>query len=362
MTFVGEPFSHDLFVSYSQGAFRGRHDSELELWSQRFAEDLRAELAGSAEFKEISVFLDEADRSDEDVDRTEGLTGFLRDRVANSALFTILMTPQYLRSKWCRQELEWWWARNYPDPLGVGGRVFVLKVLPTNISEWPSELFDIVSHFGYDRERSPDVARPLGWRNSTRDRNDYIDLLIEVSGGMMQRLRAIKSTVEERRRREAEAGRLAAAGGQVIYLHGRQAHAQAWGRAGDSLAQSGFVVVPSEPDPLARNPLALREIAERRVDTLSGCDGLLLLGTEDGRALDADLIVVGRHDRQSARARSGRLLPCAVLNMAGHEISTPRRKTMARALDIGWIDTTDQIWPNNVRSWLAEASAVMERV
>ena len=45
MGFLGEPFRHDLFVSYSHGAFAGKHDSDLKLWSQKFAEDLRAELA-----------------------------------------------------------------------------------------------------------------------------------------------------------------------------------------------------------------------------------------------------------------------------------------------------------------------------
>jgi hypothetical protein len=102
--YLGEPFQHDLFVSYSHGAFPGEHNSELKRWSQKFAKDLRAELAGHGEFAGISVFLDESDRPDENVDRTAQLTGLLGDRVANSALFTLLMTPHYLRSKWCSQE------------------------------------------------------------------------------------------------------------------------------------------------------------------------------------------------------------------------------------------------------------------
>ena len=121
------------------------------------------------------------------------------------------------------------------------------------------------------------------------------------------------------------------------------------------------MVLPAEPDPIAREPKVIREIAERRIDILSGCDGLLLLGTEDGRALDADLVVVGRQDRHSARARTDRLLPCGVLDTAGRAITTPRRKTTARALGIDWIDTTGNIWPNEVKSWLSDASAVMER-
>ena len=79
--FLGEPFDHDLFVSYSHGAFNGQHDSELKRWSQKFAKDLRAELARAIEFENASVFLDDSDRHDEGVDRATGLTEQLRGRV-----------------------------------------------------------------------------------------------------------------------------------------------------------------------------------------------------------------------------------------------------------------------------------------
>jgi hypothetical protein len=178
---------------------------------------------------------------------------------------------------------------------------------------------------------------------------------------MMKSLREIRAALDRRRQRAEAAGRLAAESGQVIYLHARETHAEAWQRASDLLVKKKFVVLPGEPDPIAREPKAIREIAERRVETLSGCDGLLLLGTKDGRALDADLVVVGRQDRNSARARTDKLLPCGVLDTAGIAVATPGRKITARALGIEWIDTTRDIWPNRVKSWLNEASAVVER-
>lgn len=101
-----------------------------------------------------------------------------------------------------------------------------------------------------------------------------------------------------------------------------------------------------------------REVAELRVETLTGCDALLLLGTEDGRALDADLVVVGRQDRHSARARCERLLPCAVIDTVGHEIATPERRAAAQGLGIHWIDATKDIWTAQLRRWLVETSVV----
>jgi len=187
------------------------------------------------------------------------------------------------------------------------------------------------------------------------------DLLVDLTGDMMQRLRAIREILVERRQSEAEAARLAA-DGQVIYLHAREEQAPVWEKTGETLEALGFAVVPGEPDPVKREPKAARNVADRRVETLSACDGLLLLGTDDGAALDADLVVVGRKDRHSARDRSDRLLPCAVLNMNGQDIATPRRKSMARSLGIDWIDTSNGGWTTDVRSWLTEASRKAERV
>jgi hypothetical protein len=72
--------------------------------------------------------------------------------------------------------------------------------------------------------------------------------------------------------------------------------------------------------------------------------------------------VVGRRDRHSARDRSDRLLPCAVLDTVGPTSATREHKEMARSLDIHWIDTTRDVWPIDVQSWLTEASAVAEHV
>jgi hypothetical protein len=228
MSFLGEPFKHDLFVSYSHGAFAGNHDADLKLWSQKFAEELRAEVAGSDEFDDISVFLDESERADETVDRTKQLTGQLRERVLNSALFTLLMTPQYLKSKWCLQEFDWWCEKHHPDTLGAGGRIFICRVRHSDETTWPEPIKDTVGYFCYNRDKDQDKARPFTWKGSTRDHDDYVDVLIEVSGEMMQRLRAIKAVLDERRRQEEQARKYAAENGQVLFLHGRPNAAAAW--------------------------------------------------------------------------------------------------------------------------------------
>ena len=247
MCFLGEPFKHDLFVSYSHGAFAGTHNSDLKLWSQKFAKDLRAELAGSGEFNGISMFLDEGERSDENVDRTEQLTGQLHASVTGSALFTLLLTPHYLRSKWCRQELDWWCGKHHPDTLGAGSRAYVCRVRPSDQATWPEPIKDVVGYFCYDRDENEDKARPFTWKSRERDRDDYVDLLVDLSGEMAQRLRAIKAILDDRRRQEEQARKYAAGSGQVLFLHGRPQAATAWDQAYDRLQEAGFFMVPDKP-------------------------------------------------------------------------------------------------------------------
>jgi hypothetical protein len=355
--FLGEPFQHDLFVSYSHGAFAGKHDSDLKLWSQKFAMDLRAELAGTGEFDGISVFLDEGERSDENVDRTAQLTGQLRDRVTRSALFTLLMTQHYLRSKWCRQELDWWSEKHYPDTLGAGSRVYVCRVRHSEGAAWPEHLKDLVGYFCYDRDKNPDKARPFTWKGAQHDLDDYVNLLADVSGEMMQRLRALKGILDEQRRQEQQARRYADPNGLTLFLHGRESVKDAWGRACDVLQDAGFFVVPEGPVPVADDG-GLHPEYHRQ---LRKSDGLLLLGAEEGPAIDTDIIVIGRNYRREAIAE-GSSLPGVVVNMVGPGLRTERRLRNTRNLGLGWIDANVDGLPNQVRSWLVEASVGIEAV
>ena len=72
----------------------------------------------------------------------------------------------------------------------------------------------------------------------------------------------------------------------------------------------------------------------RSSDALADVDGDgrdEILATGAGtRALDADLVVVGKHDRQSARARARHRLPCGLLNTVGQTLQTPVRTATAR--------------------------------
>ena len=78
----------------------------------------------------------------------------------------------------------------------------------------------------------------------------------------------------------------------------------------------------------------------------------MLVGTDDTRALDADLVVIGRNERHQARAFSDKLLPCAVVDKAGLADAKPQILNNARDLGIHWIDADDGPWTKDVHPWL----------
>jgi hypothetical protein len=369
MSFLGEPFKHDLFVTYSHGDFDGSGETNLKKWSQAFARELEGELRQHPKFGQLKIFRDQDHRPDQGLDPTMPLTPQLRDEIRAAGLLAVLMSPHYLGSKWCADERNWWVECQAKHELALDGRIAIARIWPTETTEepWPEAFVDergepLVGFTFYDLQKASSHPWPHEWPDPTGAKGPFRAALLEMVGRIWQHLTAVKEQLEERRQRKAEAERLAAKAGQVVYLHGRKAHAKPWGRFRQELTKQEFVVAPLEPEPVERDPKRAREIRDVRVETLTGCDALLLLGTDDGRALEADLIVVGRRDRESARARSDRLLPCAVLDTAGPASATSQHRELARSLGIHWIDTTRGIWPTEVQSWLIEASALAEQV
>ena len=92
MSFVGEPFLHDVFVSYAL-AERETDSSLIRNRSRRLAEKLRDMLASSLnptvdDGSRFEMFLD--DRS---LAVGDALTATLRERAERSAILLVLMSP-----------------------------------------------------------------------------------------------------------------------------------------------------------------------------------------------------------------------------------------------------------------------------
>jgi hypothetical protein len=364
MPYVGAPFVFDIFISYSHGS-DGMDNAYLQPWSAAFARELERELRADRKFRhDLRIFLDHDFRPGLGIDPMSPLTEQLREQIGASALLLILMSPDYLASSWCADERNWWSARQTELGLPIEERIAVVKIWPTD-EPWPAALNDSRGNplVGFPFYAQADVPpRPLGWTEQPGPfGSEFRKALLGIVGRLYPKLDEMKARVDELQRAKAAAAKLASAGGQSIYLHGRLDHAQAWERAALELTSNGFAVVPGEPDPVEQDPQKLQTIRERRVEALSGCDALLLLGTDDTRALDADLVVVGKHDRQSARARANHLLPCGLLDTVGPPIATAVRKATARIVQADWIDGTQTPWTPAIHRWLVDRSRQAEQ-
>jgi hypothetical protein len=356
MSFVGDPFDLDIFVSYSHGDIQGNGQSPLKQWSQSFVRELQIELQVEINAA-TKLFLDENPRPGQGVDRMAPLSGDLKDKISGAAILTVLMTPQYLGSYWCRQERDWWIESQRRHGIPHENRIAVARVLPTVHTDWPPVLTDgagnryVGVHF-FDRSLETG-ARPYGWPQVNGATGGlFRDAVVTFAGLIQTRLREIRKELELRRQREEEVARLRAGSGQAIYLHGRESQQEAWERARRELVESGYGVFPFQPEPVDSEPKKMRERARKRMDRMQTCDAILLLGTEDSEALEGDLSTIGHLDRHLAIANSNRLLPCGVADTIGILGRDPMLKRIASNLRVDWIDASVSPWAPQVQAWL----------
>src|SRR5215510_8720758 len=110
--YLSPDFSPDILISYSHGDTDQTGQSPLKAWSQQFARAFESELRQDVEFSDVRIFLDESTRVEAAVDPTLPLTAQLRTTAQGACFLTILMSPHYLRSAWCRDEREWWFTHH----------------------------------------------------------------------------------------------------------------------------------------------------------------------------------------------------------------------------------------------------------
>ncbi len=363
MAYIGGPFTHDLFISYSHGTIDEGVESPLKHWSDGFIRELELELRQHPKFgRDLAIFFDDHPRPGHGLDEHAGLTEQLRAEIGSAALLQVLMSAHYLESKWCRDELDWWARKQVDLGLTTDDRITVAHIWPT-AAPWPPLLVDergnpFVGSYFYGRERADVHPQPYEWPAPDRSsKGPFRDELLQLVAALWQKIERLKKRMDDRAKAQQDAAKLAENTGQVLYLHGRVEHQEMWRTANAALRDCGFAVLPGAPEEVPADPTRAQQVRQRRVQALADCDALLLLGTADGAALDADLVVVGRRDRQSARAFTNRLLPCGLLDTAGAAIATTERRQAARALQVDWIDGTRTPWTTDVQTWLTTKSA-----
>lgn len=366
MSYIGDPFTHDLFVSYSQGAKIDAGD--LKNWSLALIRRVLTELRYQSKYTNaLSVFMDALDgpgREGLHVPPFARLTDELKWHVERSAILLVLMSPQYLREAgdWCKNERQWWWNTPIAAPTPREDRVAIVEIWPEASLEdsWPAEFRDSAGKRRFAHpffEGLGEFRRPIGWADDITSlgstfKREALDLAAKISS----RLDTLKGAKERADKAFEEIRRLASRSEKkTLYVYGRSNEIDSWKRICDEIDGIGsdrYIVVPTEPDSVETPIVESKKSRDDRVKALAGSDALILVGGHNGLAIEADLLVIGKHDRESARSMSGTLLPCAVFNTSGESVATARRKQLARNLRSDWYDVAPGQAATCVQKWL----------
>jgi hypothetical protein len=277
---------------------------------------------------------------------------------------------------WCKRERDWWAeAQRDPNlatpedvPLGIAPkeRIPIVRMHDTS-AEWPelfvdSEKAQLVGFDFRDRGVAP-LQQPLGWGlEGTEFERAVRPVMTPLLVRVVQRLNTIRERAQAWREAQEEIRRLAQPTGLTMYLHARRDQAADWERKVEELMGCGYSVVPADLDDEPRDLDRQQELRELRVQTLTGCNALLLLGAGEGRKLDRDMVLIGKEDRDSTRAlRRNKVLPWGVLDLTGPPLASPLRRSTARLLQGRWLDGTRPDWCSDLQTWLAQLAAQMEQ-
>jgi hypothetical protein len=90
-------FEHDVFVAYSQGE---EGETTLKDWTLTLIDDLEANIrAVDVEFDQLDIWRHAQDASIRTCDNA-------RAKVERSGILMIVMSPRFLASSWCRDEVN----------------------------------------------------------------------------------------------------------------------------------------------------------------------------------------------------------------------------------------------------------------
>ncbi len=348
MSYLAPHFDPDVFVSYSHGDPIGGR-APLRDWTRDLVTMLRDRLhALETEFDRLQLWMDP------DIDPTAYLTDDLRQKAGASGVLVIVMSNRYLKSSWCKDELEWF-RKQFEGRAAEDGRVFVIRAQRTDETLWPEFLRDARGHamtgFSF---YDPDTGFPRGFQLSEPD-DDYFKELTRLHIWLTRRLREIR----DRAARKAQEGAPAPApqptplaGQRLVYVHIPPDTEPLRSEIDASLASEG--ILPVAPVVCAGRGLVdwQREAKALRLEAAKRCEALTLLRTSDGGRFLGDLLDIGVDERERIAAARGAPMPCAVFDKTGEAL--PLDVTRYK---IAHFDVRPSDWRGRFRAWLDESRA-----
>jgi hypothetical protein len=346
MAYLEPYFEYDVFVSYSHGDPNSAGDSPLKRWTSALIRELKAEVQSvDTEFDQLNVWLDAQ------IDPTNSLTDELRGKVKSSGILMIIMSPRYLASSWCKDELEWF-REQIRNRSNDQGRVFVVRALATNENDWPDFLRDERGNslVGF-RFHDPSSKMPYGWREIRENSEEYVRQLWTLQTALTKRLRELRKRHEIRKIESAMPPPPFAGGKKRVYLHASADQAPARNDIQRLLSEFGITPLSAMIDTGNAMTDWTRE-GKARFEAAKRCDALALIRCDDNEGFIGDLIDVGVDERERIQSARGTPLPCAVLDQSGIPLPID-----VSAYGIERFDLSHANWRSEFGAWLEAAYA-----
>ena len=343
MAFLLPHFEYDVFVSYSHGVLGTENDTPLKDWTLELIRRLETDIrAVDTEFDDLHVW------RDEQIDPTMHLTDELRGKVRSSGILLIVMSPRYLTSSWCKDELEWF-RQQIQERERDQGRIFVIRALRTDESQWPEFIRDargntLIGFLFHDNHN----AMPYGWRSSTANNEAYVRELWRLQTALTRRLRDVRVNAERRSKAFAPPP-LAGSGQKRVYLHARPEHAGAYDEVKRILVEDGVAPLSAVADPGRDIADWMRE-SRARIETAKRCDAMALVRADGNEKFIGDLLEIGVDERERIQSARGAPLPCAVLDRSGESLPIDVSGYGIQRFDVGRDD-----WRSEFQGWLKQA-------
>jgi hypothetical protein len=344
VAFLAPAFSHDVFVSYAHGDPTGDGDSPLKSWVTDFVKALRANIvAVETEFDPLEIWFDNH------LDPTAPLTDALRQTVKTAGILLIIMSPRYLKSRWCNDERTWF-REEISARVQTQGRVFIVRALPTQDAEWPDFLRDDRGHAptGF-RFYEPNTGRPFRWQSQEAGSHEYSAELWRLSTALVRRLRELRSQQLVQISPSANAPPASSASPTDAALQVRLLARRPCEDVAATLATANIRAMVAAISTPERDLTEWQ--AERRLSLALQDDftALALVRTDTDKSFLDDLLDIGVDDRRRMEAQRGTALPCAVLDNSGHDFPVDLTPFGIRRFDLSSPD-----WLAGFQTWLAD--------
>lgn len=125
-----EGFEYDVFISYSQ------RDNVTPRWVNHFHEALHAALKKKLSYDKVAIW------RDMELNANSLFNQKIKRIIDSSAIFLVLLSLNYLKSEYCKKELDWFYCDEKGLGLSIGDESRIFIVLLNNIPHegWPEPL------------------------------------------------------------------------------------------------------------------------------------------------------------------------------------------------------------------------------